>query len=137
MYHHRNRLTRSQRDVQTPTGLQSMEYLYTLDYDEIILLKSINYFFENQHLFYNGKKEELLFELVDDILDKVSEGRIPLNVDDYYTGDIDDESDHGNPTLMKRLLRDAGSYLYKKMYNPNLIKREKRRAQLEECPDFR
>ena len=132
----RNRLTRSQRDVQTPQGLQSREYLFDLEYDEIILFQSINYYFENEHRFHNGQKEDLLFDIVNQILDKIANGDILLNIDDYYSGSIENEMDHANFTQMKHLVRDAGSYLYRKMYDPDSEKFKKIREAAKDCKDF-
>jgi hypothetical protein len=114
-------------------GLQNAELLMNLDYDEVLLLKSINYYFENEHHFYGGQKEDMLFDLVNQVLDKMARGDIPLEVEDYYAGNLDNEMDHANLTQMRHLLRDAGAHLYKKMYNPGIVKKERRRKQIDEC----
>jgi hypothetical protein len=120
-------------NVQTPVGLQNAELLLNLDYDEIILLKSINYFFENEHRFYGGQKEDLLFDLVNQILDKTATGEFNLDVNKYYTGNLENEMDHANLTQMRHLLRDAGALLYKRMYTPGLVKRERRGEMIDAC----
>jgi hypothetical protein len=108
-----------------------MEYLMSLDYDEVLLLKSINYYFENEHRFWNGQKEDLLFDLVDQVLGKVADETLDLDLDDYYFGELENEMDHANLTQMRHLLRDAGAHLYKKMYDPNHARRERRRKQMD------
>lgn len=132
MHSHRRRQTRSEQNVQQPMGLQNMEYLMSLDYDEVLLLKSINYYFDNEHRFHHGQKEDLLFDLVNQVLGKISRGDLPLEVDDYYSGNLENEMDHANLTQMRHLLRDAGAHLYKKMYDPGLVRRERRRKEIEE-----
>ena len=132
MHSHRRRQTRSETNVQQPLGLQNMEYLMSLDYDEVLLLKSINYYFENEHRFHHGQKEDLLFDLVNQVLDKIGRGDLPLNVDKYYHGNLENEMEHANLTQMRHLLRDAGAHLYKKMYDPGLVRRERRRKEIGE-----
>lgn len=133
MHSHRRRQTRSETNVQQPMGLQNMEYLMSLDYDEVLLLKSINYYFDNEHRFHHGQKEDLLFDLVNQVLGKISRGDLPLEIDDYYSGNLENEMDHANLTQMRHLLRDAGAHLYKKMYDPGLVRRERRSKEIDEC----
>jgi hypothetical protein len=110
-----------------------MEYLMSLDYDEVLLLKSINYYFENEHRLWHGDKEELLFDLVNQVLGKMATAEVPLELKDYYDGDLANEMEHANTTQMRHLLRDAGAYLYKKMYDPGAIRRERRRKEIDQC----
>ena len=74
----RSRQTRSEINVQTPTGLQNMEMLINLGYDEIILLRSINYFFENEHNMYRDRMYELVFDLVIQVLDKIADETVAI-----------------------------------------------------------
>lgn len=129
----RSRQTKSELNAQTPMGLQNADLLLNLDYDEIILLKSINYYFENEHHLWGRHKEDLLFDLVNQVLEKTARGEFPLDVENYYPGNLENEMDHANLTQMRHLLRDAGAHLYKKMYTPGLAKMDKRRAQIDAC----
>jgi len=121
----RSRQTKSEINVQTPTGLQNMEMLMNLDYDEIVLLRSINHYFENEHMMYRSQREDLLFDLVNQVLDKVADGRIPLDLEHFYPGDLENEMDHASLVPMRHLLREAGAHLFRKMYRPGEGRREK------------
>lgn len=131
----RSRQTRSEINVQTPAGLQNADLLMNLDYDEVLLLKSINYYFENEHRFFKGQKEDLLFDLVNQVLEKVARGEFEVDIEDYYQGTLENEMDHANITQMRHLLRDAGAHFYKKMHTPGLMKRERHRDEDGECVD--
>lgn len=103
-----------------------MEMLINLGYDEIILLRSINYFFENEHHMYRDQMRDLVFDLVVQVCEKIVDGTIPLDIEDYYDGSLENEMDHANITQMRHLLRDAGAHLFKRMYNPGIAQNQDR-----------
>ena len=110
-----------------------MEMLINLGYDEIILLRSINYFFENEHHMYRDQMRDLVFDLVVQVIDKVADGTIPLDIEDYYDGSLENEMDHANITQMRHLLRDAGAHLFKRMYNPGIAQDQGRLEEMTGC----
>lgn len=109
-----------------------MEMLINLGYDEIILLRSINYFFENEHHMYRDRAYELVFDLVVQVIDKIADGTIPLNFSDYYDGNLENEMDHANLTQMRHLLRDAGAHLFKRMYKPGIVQSQDRVEEMND-----
>ena len=112
-----------------------MEMLINLGYDEIILLRSINFFFENEHGMYRDRRRELVFDLVYQVIEKIADGTIPLMFTDYYDGDLNNEMDHANLYEMRRLLRDAGAHLFKRMYNPGIAQGQDRLREMTEVVD--
>lgn len=129
-------LTRSQRDVQTPLGMQSSEYMFNLNYDEVQLLNSINILFSNIHWVDDDRLNQMVFGLTDRIIVKIIKGELPFKLEEYYDGQLEDTSDHANRDELLRLIEDVGNHLFKKMHDPQAIKFEERKARKDNCSDF-
>lgn len=128
-----SRKTRSEINVQTPTGLQNMEMLINLNYGEITLMRGIERYFDNEYRMDRRQADDVMFDLTEQVFLKIADGTLDLDVYDYYDGDLENDADHGNMTQMRHLLREVGDCLFKRMNNPGIIQSQDRGKKRREA----